>query len=223
MEQFEKDLSAQDELGMFLDRTLYPYLRADLPISFERVNAKEWQTAGVDVILHEGERQTYFDEKAQLHYINKPRDSFAFEIDYFYGAEWKLGWFVNDELKTRYYVLVWILESANSDPATVRECDFQKVECLFLRKDKLRAWVEGFGLTREMMLDTAREMRRSNETLRQTGVDGVRFYRSKAAKYREMPTNLVIQKKYLDDLAERHYLVTRGPCVGGEEQGAVPV
>ena len=74
---------------MFNERALQPYLDAvyrELGFIFNRVETKELQLQGVDVVLHHQGNDYPIDEKGQTHWINKGLKTFAFELE-FKGAQ----------------------------------------------------------------------------------------------------------------------------------------
>lgn len=154
MSRFYADLSAEKELDKFLDEYLYPELSKNTSAVFRRERDRSLQMAGVDVtLLDSASGATLFlDEKAALYYINKPLNTFAFELEYTKDGTQRPGWFINDGLKTDLYVLIWILSARTSAPAELKAADIDKLECMFLRKATLRRRLDQAGLTAQTLL-----------------------------------------------------------------------
>lgn len=112
------DHHAEEELGKFLDKYLYPQLKLFLEKNnsknkyfFKREKLKEEQFKGKDITLKiidskENENFRYFDEKAQLYHM-PGIPTFAFEIDSIQDNILREGWFFDKEKYTNYYVLLW--------------------------------------------------------------------------------------------------------------------
>lgn len=113
MSRFEEDKYREGVLGKFLMNQLYPRIATD----FERVNTAEKQKVGHDVIVDLDwlPEPVVVDEKAQVsdRWLNSPSPTFVMEI---FGESWlsngtpdgNIGWFVNKQNESEYYVLVWL-------------------------------------------------------------------------------------------------------------------
>jgi len=92
------------------ERELQPYLDAvyrELGIDFRRVESKQLQIQGVDVVICHGGVEYAIDEKSQTHWINKRLKTFAFELE-FKGSHGKVreGWLFDAEKVTSHYFLL---------------------------------------------------------------------------------------------------------------------
>ena len=153
----------------------------------------------------------FIDEKAQLYYINKGLPTFAFEVSFSdrLGKE-RLGWLLNDELKTNFYMLIWPYAS-NTNLSTIKKEDFCKVDCLLIRKDKIKKYLYDNGWTNEKILSEIFKIRNLGlqGKISIPGVKNFYFYHSSSEKYQENPINIVIRKNILIDLADYEFLVTK--------------
>ena len=146
--------------------------------------------------------------------------TFAFELDsvqkgYSDPVE---GWFVNDELKTEYYMLIWPnVKCKETDGKWIRipvseitKNDFTIVEAMMIRKRDIRAALEQKGYDRSHLLEYARRMREMYASIskRQDDEieDGLKLIFS--GQLAEKPINLVINKGLLWNVAQRVYLIS---------------
>jgi hypothetical protein len=151
----------------------------------------------------------YVDEKAQLNYKKNPIPTFALEIlsSKTTGDGEKIGWFINKDLSTQYYCLVWFVECRNK---LMSVSDITKIEVLIVSKEKLLFEFSSRGLTEDVMLEEARE-------LRQNKVSGKHLIPNSNAEYyyyysgqlAEKPVNLVVKKSLYRRICKSNYTVTK--------------
>jgi hypothetical protein len=206
-----QDMSAESELAEFLDEFLYaPLLREGNFISIQRMVEKEQQLQGIDVVVKTNKSVGYIDEKAQLYYINKNIPTFAFELQFLKMGREIEGWFLNDNLKTDYYLLIWPSASID-DVKRLKKEDFTKLDALMISKKKLRDELTSLGLDKETLTKRIYEIRKSRTYGKiTTGIQGIYYYASDPLKYVEAPINIVISKTRLTSLSDVHYEITTG-------------
>lgn len=208
----DDDMSAEAQLGVFLDTYLYrQFPQSDLFSKIERIHNKAEQLAGVDVRFTGKNGAVYnIDEKAQLYYLNKDLPTFAFEIQFLRNGLETRGWLCNDRLKTDLYLLIWPFAEKDS-PKDIRWDQFVKADCLLIQKKKLLSMLEKEGLTAERMMRRAAFLRQDGHTGKAAilGVKGIYFFGSDPQKYREAPINIVVSKDRLLNIAQRRYIVTK--------------
>lgn len=112
MESFRnQDMRAEQRLGEFMDAYFYSKLKSKngAPISFIRMSDRDSQLKGIDVCIETDGRKMLIDEKASVYYSNAMIPTFAFELDSIQRGHTEpvQGWFINDELMTEYYMLIW--------------------------------------------------------------------------------------------------------------------
>lgn len=209
MSRREIDMKAEQALAQFLDKNLYSGLRSEGHFSsIIRETDSRRQKNGIDVSMSYRKVPIYIDEKASLYYINQNLPTFAFELTYRrHGKDW-LGWFLNDQLKTTHYLLLW--PNANtSELAVIQADDFTTVDALLIRKSRLKEYLEPIGLDDHTLLECTKILRQQGVIGRQSiPQDGMSLSVSDPAKYSESPVNLVINKRILLDLADAHYRIT---------------
>lgn len=215
MSNRKNDTRGERALGLFLDRFFYPQFCAIEGLTnTERIYDSVAQKDGCDVIIRTSAGATIaVDEKAQLHYINEPRTTFAFEISYYSDNALKIvdGWFVSSSNKTDYYNLVWI-DSARIDQINrLVEEDFKEITVAFVSKKKIIQYLSNKGFSIDYIKGIARELRENEEDRKIELSNGVfLFYSSEG--YDEKPINIVVDRRILMDLAYGTYKVTRNNC-----------
>lgn len=204
------DMNAESELARFLDENLYAKLLEEGNFcSIERMTEKELQLQGIDVVVKTQSSVGYIDEKAQLYYINKDIPTFAFELQFLKNGRIIEGWFLNDDLKTDHYLLVWPFASV-TDVKMLKKEDFIKLDALMISKEKLRRELAYLRLDKETLANTAANIRRTNTSGKvPTGIQGIYYVASDASKYVEAPINIVVAKTRLIALADARYEITK--------------
>lgn len=204
------DMNAESELAEFLDKNLYAHLLGEGRfLSIERMAEKEQQLQGIDVIAKTRSSVAYIDEKAQLYYINKNIPTFAFELQFLKGGRVIEGWFLNDNLKTNHYLLIWPFASVD-DVKKLKKEDFTKLDALMISKKKLREELASLGLDKQTLAQRASQLRRTRTYGKiTTGIQGVYYFASDPSKYAESPINIVVSKARLISLADAHYEITK--------------
>lgn len=202
-------MHAEQELSKFLDEHLYQELLKEGKFtSFERVSDIEMQKQGIDVIGQtEDNKICRIDEKAQLHYINHTRPTFAFELEFLLSGQAFEGWFLNNGLETTHYLLLW--PNARTDKLEqIVSDDFTNGEGMMISKRKLKKHLESIGLSDEFLEDKTKQLREHGASGSQKPFcDGIKLYVS--STYPENPINLVISKRILAQLADAHYMISQ--------------
>lgn len=205
------DMAAESELAQFMDENLYELLLAEGGFTdIHRVYDRETQLAGIDVVAKTEKSVAYIDEKAQLYYINKDLPTFAFELQSINRGIEREGWFLNDSLKTDFYLLIWPF--ANVDNVkNLRKEAITHVDALLISKKKLREKLAQLSLDKSELQRKTNELRFSAKYGKTpTGRAGIYYYFSEPTNYAETPINIVIRRSYLEEIATAHYEVYPG-------------
>ena len=204
------DMNAESELADFLDENLYSRLLDEGKfLSIQRMTEKEQQLQGIDVIAKTHASVAHIDEKAQLYYVNKDIPTFAFELQFLKGGRVIEGWFLNDRLKTDYYLLIWPFASV-TDVKAIKKEDFTRLDALMISKKKLREELASLGFDKEALAAKASQLRRTRTYGKiTTGTQGVYYFASAPSKYAEAPINIVVSKARLISLADARYEITK--------------
>lgn len=216
------DMKAEEQLASFLDNNFYSKLhdRNGNAVEFDRKKDKESQLQGIDVELMADGKIFVIDEKASFYYSNAMIPTFAFEIDSIQRGhdEPVEGWFVNDRLKTEYYLLIWPnIKCELQDGQWVRKnlnvikmSDFTIVEAMLIEKQRLLIEVEKHGCNKPYLVEYAKRLRQlmNNKAESKFEVidDDIKIMYS--GKIAEKPINAVIQKSLLKSIASATYLIS---------------
>lgn len=99
----EQDEVYTRRLEQFMDAQ---YKKQNLLIYMERVQDKQMQVKGIDVILDDETGVKYIDEKFAIDYRDKYLQTYSFELSS--SNNWnEQGWFLNPESLTTHYLLLW--------------------------------------------------------------------------------------------------------------------
>lgn len=102
MNQFTSDLSKEAQVTEYLKRHLFDRLFE----SWSVVDDTERQKQGIDVRGVYDSEECCVDIKAQMDYVNDPLSTFVLELFSETNYAENIGWFLNDELETDYYLFV---------------------------------------------------------------------------------------------------------------------
>lgn len=217
-----QDMRAEQKLGEFMDSYFYSKLQSKdgSPLSFSRKSDKDSQLKGIDICIEIGGKSMLIDEKASVYYSNVMIPTFAFEIDSMQKGHTEPveGWFVNDDLQTEYYMLIWpnvkCVQNGDKwvrkDIKFLKKDDFTIVEAMLIDKTEMRNMLEQNGFDKERLLEYARRLRKihSNEQSKKEEqlFENVKIIFS--GQLAEKPINLVIRKEMLQKMAKGIYLIS---------------
>lgn len=212
MSNRKNDIRGEKALGLFLDKYFYPKLcEKENFAGAKRIYSSEAQKAGTDVLItHPSGTTIAIDEKAQLHYINNPRPTFAFEVTFYSEntQDIEYGWFVNDSNKTDCYILIWIDAARTNQINRLVEEDFKEITVFFVPKKEIIQYLSGLGYSIDKIKVIASNMRSgTTESPYKLSTDTFIYYTNE--RYDEKPINVVIGKKALSNIAYGIYKVTR--------------
>lgn len=210
MSQRDIDMQAEQALAKFLDHHLYhELLRERKFASFQRVTSIAQQKQGIDIIARSADQVAFIDEKAQLHYINNTRPTFAFELEFYIKGRRIEGWFLNRSLKTTHYLLLWP-NAKTEDLTVIRDADFTVVEGIVISRQRIKKYLAQKGFDEDALKAKAEDLRSKRVSGPQpTSYAGIKFYVSPSSEYLENPINIVISKKILAQIADAHYSISQ--------------
>ena len=108
---FEMDLrNENDIMAEFMKRYFYAKLsnKDGTPVKdFKRVTDIKEQKKGIDLTFTQDGIRYVVDEKAQMDYIFNPEPLPTFSLELLNGSSGALGWFINNDLETEYYMFIW--------------------------------------------------------------------------------------------------------------------
>lgn len=106
MGQFEVDKSRERVVNKNLQTTVLPHMFD----SYNNVEDLDRQKKGIDATVNHLSEKQNVDIKSQTDYINDVRKTFVLEIfsETMGDEDYNLGWFVNRDMKTDYYLFTWM-------------------------------------------------------------------------------------------------------------------
>jgi len=167
------------------------------------VDDNDLQLSGVDMIIND----KYYDLKAQTNYINDPRPTFILELLFFSKqGEKRCGWFMNESLKTNYYVFIWIPNARTNQYGRLTSAeDIEEAEIMIIDRQKLHDYIFSI-ISLEDMRKTVTELLHTGERYKNV-IDGVKYCYS--TQLDERPICLVVSKELLKTTAVYHYIVRK--------------
>lgn len=209
MSRIVADMNTESEIAKFLDRHYYPKISVKNGTSVKRVTDKHGQLQGKDIIVHSRNSTYIVDEKCASYFPNRDIPTFAFELSFLSReSELREGWFINDQLETTHYMIMWITIYELNKPITLS--NIKQLECMIIEKDKLREWLVNVGYPKTRLIAMAAYIRKSKKAgkIPIPNADFY-FYSSNRDKYTEHPINIIIRKQLLKTISDRHFVVTR--------------
>jgi len=201
-----QDQVVELEVEKFLDKKLY----SGGSLSFERCDDKKLQLQGIDGFLSVpslGIDKMPADEKAGIHYVNRPIPTYLMELSQvrMNGMETD-GWFLSAENQTEYYVLMYLYADVDSSRwMDIKEDNISLLEYYIVGKRDIMKYVNDCGFPRERLLDGVRYLRQHPEMTRVKTSYDFSFVISR--QFKECPVNLCIHRNVYDKIAVRHGFV----------------
>lgn len=203
----EQDEFYTRKLEKFMDSQ---YAKLGLLNFMERIEEKDMQMKGIDIILDNKDGIKYIDEKFAIDYRNKDLLTYSFELSSNNNCN-SVGWFLNNDSLTTHYLLLWFKSDKDIDCITSFDACLveKKAICNMLLKD---------GIVLSEVLDLFNRYSKDNVPISN---DNINFYIkefengtkkcimkvgkytiSQSDKKEEAPINLIIPKGKLMKLAE---------------------
>lgn len=196
-----RDSQVEKEISLFLDEKFYPEIGAEIV----RHSDVETQMQGIDVSLsYKRLHDASVDEKALSHYINKNIPTFAFELSFLNRGRTIEGWFLDENKKTEYYLLIWIWAKKDWD---IKKDDITNLELYLIPRQGICEYLMQQGY------DSAR-LREKAQQIRVNNIDGAidksydkDYYFFFSKKLVEEPVNVIIRKPVLARLAYERFIL----------------
>lgn len=185
---------------------------------YHRVTDIERQKEGIDVTYTRDGKKYIIDEKAQMDYIFNSRPLPTFALELLNGSSGATGWFINDELKTEYYMFIW----PHADAKPLRVEGIRYAYYVLINKQRLLYEVEQrFHKSRDGLLEYARRMimeKMGDQVCDKSGTcigykykgdgfndNGYLYY---TLSKQERPVNLIVRRCWLEELSESYGTIT---------------
>ena len=203
------DTMAEQEVAKFLDKYLYPRIKADIPFSFQRETERENQLRGIDETL----TIINIDEKAAVHYINSPLSSFAFECSFDrYKDDTPIhttGWLWNENLLTGIYLLIYVSvdekiappqKGSNEYYKTLEADDITRAQCFFICRNTIKRYLRKHGFCKYEIEDVVQKIREGIPAKNLTD-SSEQFHFHYSSDLVEKPINIIFKKPLLEELS----------------------
>ena len=187
-------------------------------LDYQRITDVEEQKRGIDVTYTQNGTKYFIDEKAQMDYIYNDEPLPTFSLEILNGSSGAIGWFINKELKTQYYMFIW--PHAERKPLTVANIEYAYFA--LVNKEKLQIEVEKrFQKSPSQLLEYARrltQLKMGQKICDQNGTCiGYRYKEDGFDDYgylyytlskQEQPVNLIVRRSWLEEVSETHGKIT---------------
>lgn len=200
-------------INNYLDK--YVYTTDNGFTKVERVNDRERQVKGIDVILEYQGKQYLADEKAASDYINRERPLATFSLELAFvnrDNEIMDGWFMRDDLDNDMYVFVWI-DKADMHPISADKPDIMVLDSVdavktgdvaFVSKSAIHNYLESLGWTDDKLRMKCDKIIESDgyEYMGNAWKNGCKF--SYSTQLVEQPVNVLITREKIIELSKFH-------------------
>ena len=173
----------------------------------EWVKSRDVQVKGVDIILTSeklGLDNVNVDIKSAVKYSDRYLATYSLELSFIgRGYKERTGWFINDELYTEYYLLLYPRsEKHYTDIQTVDDIDY--IDYYLVKKDDLKKFFASRGYDKERLLDVCASMREelgdsNRKIIRES--DSENFHFSLTGYLAEQPINVVVKRQVYEKYA----------------------
>jgi len=209
MNNFNKDLKAEGELGKYLDK--YFYKQYSMLTNVKRITKQNQQYAGIDVAANYQNQEICIDEKGYLS-ISKPGKTFALELSYLNKYnERKIGWLFDNTKQTTHYLFCWNKRDENVDHKDVIEKDFHYITAMFIDRNKLLNYLDSnYNINIDTSISTVKNILSSGQagSLHTIG-DNTKSKYFYSTQLLEQPINIVMDKNELEHICDDYFLIKR--------------
>ena len=209
MRDYKESVNGEQAVHEFLCKHLYDKI---FKSDYVTVVNKEAQKMGIDYVVYRKNDEPFtVDEKAQVNYINKPRDTFSFEISYLnIHKEVVDGWLIKNTIHPTYYALIWIWDSKEDNKSKLKTSDINTVECMFISNLNLQKFIRSCGFTDKILREFSEQMRKSSGNQRRyyAYLNSRKFVLTNMLP--EKPVNIILDKDVLYKICTVDYMVMHG-------------
>jgi hypothetical protein len=192
----EYDEHCEQIMSQFLDKYFYNAIN---PTSFERVQDKERQVKGIDVVMEINDKTYSIDEKAAIRYTNGLK-TFALELS-FLNRKGILqeGWLTDERKINDYFVFVWI--NKIEDTLIKNISSLKDIDVALVSKNKIMEHLESIGWTKDNLKTKDNKIRNENDKkFGNINTNGCKF--SYSDRLFEKPINILLPKETYINIAE---------------------
>ncbi|MDC0852359.1 hypothetical protein OAQ40_04820 [Euryarchaeota archaeon] len=193
---FSRDSKRERIVAEYLDKFFY----SDTFYSFERIESRKEQLAGMDIIvISNNNDKMIIDEKAATSWAHREIHTFAFELSFLLGDKEISGWFLNKN--NRYKNTHWLCVWPRTNSKEIRELsDISSAEIVLINCKKIRRWMRSMASKDQKSLESIEKRLRNEKNINQIDWSGLRVIISRNLP--EQPINVLIPKEILRILSE---------------------
>lgn len=191
----EYDEHCEQIMCEFLRKNFYEKYLCDY--SYEKVNGRDLQIKGVDVILKGDNEVYYIDEKAAIRYVGLK--TFALELSFINKhGNLTTGWLLDESKINDYYLFVWINELNDSEIKDISS--IKDVDVALVSKESILEHLKTLGWTKEKLNEKQDRIRHGDTSLGNIKINGCKFAYS--THLYEQPINILLPKETYIELAD---------------------
>jgi hypothetical protein len=196
------DHKQEGVINQFLLKNFFKKMYQDVEVVYDT----QRQLQGIDIVAD----GNLIDIKAQssARYLNNPTNTFILELSFLSSnKEETVGWFLKPDIQTTAYAFVWIHKTKEVNGMILNPNDIEEVEILLVDKKTLKQKINQWR-TDDELLGVSRWMRQTATRSKECTLDGIKKL-SHTPELFEKPSNLVVQKWFLQQFSLGHYIVTK--------------
>lgn len=220
--RYEIDRRNEAKMNQFMWLHYYSRLKNTdgTKVRCEFISDKARQTQGIDVIYSRNDRKYVIDEKAQIDYIYEgPLNTFVLEL--LNGSSGRVGWFINNELKTEYYMFIWPHADVQYNDKQLRSVDdIEYARYALVERTRLKRKIESQYPSVDRLMDYAIRLlegslegayeKNNRRYFKKPPFDRDVYlvytmpptHRTSEGGKVEQPVNLVVSRKLIEEVAE---------------------
>lgn len=167
--------------------------------SFERVDDKERQIQGIDVIFSFNNKTFICDEKAAIRYVNKNLKTFSMELS-FIDRSGKIhdGWLLDNKKTNDSFLFIWVDKAKND--ILKSKADIQELEFGLVYKKDIIEYLNKIGWNKTKLVQKSELIRNDeSEYCGDLYKDGCKFVCSRFLY--EKPVNVLLKRDTLKKIS----------------------
>ena len=189
-----------DEEGEIIAKKFLQQKFYNLTDNYIEVNDKIKQFKGIDAEFDMNGFHYIVDEKAAIKYVNKPLNTFCFELSFIdRGMALHQGWFIDDNKENNAFILLYIDKGTVNTITDINQ--IIKSEILLIKKENIFNYLKSLKWTKDKLISKSNKIRTNdNENLGNITKNNIKFSFSKQLP--EKPINILIQRNELRNIAD---------------------
>jgi hypothetical protein len=209
------DKNIEKEIALFCDKHIYCN-----DIIFKRTENVEEQKSGIDgylTIESLGIENSPTDEKAGSHYVNQPIKTYLMELSQITRSGEEVdGWFLSDDNKTEYYMLMYLWASVPqyykdgklvSEWSHIKSDNITLIEYFLVKKSDILQYLKDCGFDKERLRNGVKYLRENTDKNVIKTNFGFKFVISR--QFSECPVNICIERRIYNKICKLHRFVTK--------------